>query len=158
MAYHKSKVEQCARVLAYALKESDPDGMDVYFTSEMHNHKTYKRSRQVEAAIRKHEFRPYRTTSMAKCLGELLDTRRGRSRRRRRTSIYVLTDAVWEQCEPGVDHCIVREARALRKEGSLPSDLMIQFIRFGDQGDRRLAERLRYLDDDLVDRFDLGEL
>lgn len=158
MAHHKNKVEQCARVLAYAGKISDPDGMDVYFTSEMHNRKTYKRSSQVEAAIRKHEFRPYRTTNMAKCLGELLDGRRSRLRRPRRASIYVLTDAVWEDCEPGVDRCIVREARTLKKEGSLPSDLMIQFIRFGDQGDSRLAERLRYLDDDLVDRFDLGEL
>ena len=159
MSHHKSKVEQTARVIAYAVKESDPDGMELYFASDMGECRKYKKSSKIENAIRDHSFRSNRTTSMAKCLAELLKSIPHRTKPGcdpRPVSIYVLTDAVWEEGDPGVDRCIVTEARRLSKEELPPSATMIQFIRFGDRLNRQASERVKYLDDNLVNKFDLG--
>ncbi|KAH6894586.1 kinase-like domain-containing protein [Thelonectria olida] len=154
MKRHKHDVQVAARVISYYVKRVDPDKMELYFTSEVKPHQC-QTSSALETAINNHEFKTG-CCSMRMNLSQILRNIVARPAFRTKAfSIYVFTDAEWEPGPARVDQVIAGAARKLQDE-ELPSEhIMIQFIRFGDSPVGR--ERLRHLDDDIVEQFKLGD-
>lgn len=155
MEKHKLEVQSAARVISYYVKEVDPNKMELYFASEINKPSEYDRSSALETAIQNHAFVAGQC-SMRLYLGNILrNIMEKPTFRDKPSSIYVFTDAVWEPGNDRVDMVIAEAARRLSTEKLPPEHIMIQFIRFGDNEVGKV--RLRHLDDDLVQDFQLGD-
>ena len=162
MQSHRNEVVALVRLLAYLLKKTDPDGIDIYFTMTNHHHRS-KSSSQIVKALKNHDPPADRCnirTRLLKIVGDYqtkLDKQKqvGTYRRLsitrtpaqvRPLSLYVLTDGVWQ---PGNDITdIVDNLVTCLKEHKLPREQFgIQFIRFGN--DSEGVERLARLDSKL---------
>lgn len=155
--------------LAYIVKEADPDGLELYFTSEYTKpHKSNQTSPLVELVKKR---RPPTgldgTCNMTLCLdhivgkvimsniegkqsGNKLWPRRSRSNlsSSRPISIYILTNGVWEPPNNslcGADKAVIRLIKALEDNNKPASHVALQFIRFGE--DKNGIRRLKELDD-----------
>lgn len=152
MAAEKRKVERTARVISYFIKDADPNQMELYFASDVSRPLYCENSSDVESSIAGREFVKGRC-NMSSCLSSFVDMIiEGFGRRdRKRVSVYVLTDAIWEPGEdPEVDKVIKRVVREMKRRDLSRESVMFQFIRFGDVDNARAKERLRSLDDDIV--------
>ncbi|RSL66491.1 hypothetical protein CEP54_003656 [Fusarium duplospermum] len=148
------KIAITARVISYVTKVADNDGMDLVFASESTKSRNYSKSTAVESAIRK--MKPARgKCNMNNCL---LNTINGifkdGKNRIKPTSIYVYTDGNWDDADE-VKTVIKKSIKHLVDADEVPSTLMFQFIRFGD--DEAGAECLRQLDDECKEQHPLGE-
>lgn len=156
MKEHKLKVTFAARVLSYYVKKSDPNKIELSFASDLISHK-FAKSRLIEDAVTNHDF-VEGTCNMSRCLDDFLQPIYDTFLRKyqpKRVSIYILTDGVWQPNDSGVDKVIVRTVEKLRQAKLSPHWVMFQFVRFGDNPTGK--NRLKYLDDDIVKEFDLGD-
>ncbi|KAM0233366.1 hypothetical protein ACHAPO_007060 [Fusarium lateritium] len=143
MREYKSGVAMTARVISYAVKVSDKNGMDLYFASDSCKPRKCKNSSDVETKIRNQ-----RTLTgccdMKKCLEDVMEEVGAQGMQP--TSIYIFTDGIWDpEHDPEVDGVIFKAIERLVENGQEPKDLMFQFIRFGQDDEGH--ERLKYLDD-----------
>jgi hypothetical protein len=158
------------------VKRADPDGIDLYFTSDAKSYNSRHRKELIALIDNK---KPVGSCDMKFALGQIvkdfserLKSTSERSRRsrlsmlsptvasksvqKRGLSIYVLTDGVW-QPDPddlvcGVEQPIRQLIKKLKDNGQLDTDVAIQFIRFGN--DQTGIKRLRILDSHLQEYFD----
>jgi hypothetical protein len=162
MDQYWDKVIDVFSILAYIVKESDPDGIDLYFTMspprERHNG---KRTSKLEKIVR--DRKPRGKSDIRVALDSILNDYTGRlgiqkARRRglarfapqekdlRPLNLYVLTDGVWQdRCDavPPIRRLVDRLIELNMDE----KQIGIQFISFGD--DPRGLARLDVLDSDL---------
>ncbi|KAI8654030.1 Protein kinase domain-containing protein [Fusarium sp. Ph1] len=149
MRYYSGQVAKTARVISYVTKVADTDGMDLYFASDPTKPHNYTTSTAVELAVKKMKFVDGKC-NMKNCLLNITravfkDGKNGI----KPTSIYVYTDAVWEDASE-VAGVIKMSISRLVEAKEDPSTLMFQFIQFGS--DRNGTICLRKLDnDDIVD-------
>lgn len=153
-------VVSLAKVLAYLVKESDKDGLDLFFTCTQRHHNVSSATAMEENLLRK-PIDTVATSNMATSLGRItLEYARRLHKERHKAekwktpftkrtalkplSIYVFTDAVWQpDCHVG--RVIAALAKTV-KELEFPDEQVgIQFIRFGS--DPVCTSKLRDLDD-----------
>lgn len=157
MMPYRERVREVLDLLAYMLLESDPDGLDVYYTNDREKLKG-KTHHSILRAFDKHPFQgtPDMRERFADILAryqEKLGKKNGFLTRLvhkdtppkgpRRLNLYVLTDAVWQ---PRTDLTIGIETLVshLLKHGLTNKQIGIQFIRFGNDGEG--IDRLNRLD------------
>ncbi|UPK95530.1 hypothetical protein LCI18_006465 [Fusarium solani-melongenae] len=145
MESHLDILAKTARVISYVTKVADTNGMDLFFTSDSAKSYKHTSSKTVESAIRKMGFVKGKC-NMKTCLDNILKaiSKDGHTAIRP-TSIYVYTDAVWEDADE-VASVIKRAIRRLAKAEDDPSTLMFQFIQFGN--DETGGKCLQKLDDE----------
>ncbi|KAL8896162.1 MAG: hypothetical protein Q9207_007843 [Kuettlingeria erythrocarpa] len=144
MRQYKTQIAGVASLLAYIVKDSDDDGLDIHFTQSVYQTNS-KKSTGISSAIHQ---QPYRgIPDMRGRLGSILQehinrfgalvspsrSRFGRQRSpqpQKRLSFYVLTDAKWQ---PGDVGKVIKDLVQRMKAKGLPKEHVgIQFIRFGD--------------------------
>ncbi|PNP85085.1 hypothetical protein FNYG_01610 [Fusarium nygamai] len=141
MQGYKLQAMKTARVISYVAKEADDDGMEVYAASRTsYGPIKCNNSTEVEAAISKFET-VQGTCNLRKCLNNVLD-RVLRKESFKPTSIYILTDGVWEPGEDQVKFAISRAIKFLIDHRLPSSAIMFQFVQFGDnqEGEARMRE------------------
>ncbi|RSM14862.1 hypothetical protein CEP52_001058 [Fusarium oligoseptatum] len=154
MKPHKEQVARTARVIGYFTKVADNDGMDLFFTSDSTRAHKVSTSTAVEFTIRRTGFCAGKC-NMANCLSNILMAvfKDGQSQIKP-TSIYVYTDAKWEE-DNDVESVIRDSISRLVKADQRPTTLMFQFIQFGN--DPKGTAHLQYLDDKCKEMHKLGE-
>lgn len=162
MKEHWDDVMELAKLLAYITKVADPDGLELYFLSDLKVHTTSKASR-VSELVRNHRCK--NDTSLETVFAQALrdfaknvgnvqiynQKHRLRSKNDPRSrSLYVLTDGKLALGERDQGRDAIRFlAKSLKEAGHSRDKFGIQFIRFGSDLDgRRLTEGL----DELADR------
>lgn len=165
MSQYQDKVANVLEILSYITASHDPNGIDVYFTT---NKVKYQPRNSAEAVdiFRKHD---YKYSDMKGRLGDIIEKYqkklgekhllRGKiydkkhpSTGPRKYSLYVLTDGVWQvQCdlEPMIKSLIGK----LHENSSVNYQIGIQFIQFGS--DPREQGRLSFLDSKLKEKYGL---
>lgn len=165
---HWDKVIEAVLALGYLVKPADPDGMELFLTSDPARCKKSRDSNGLVRTLEDHQ----RTSSVGACnmensLSPIFDhVKNGlKSKKRanflprtqrRGTNVYILTDAIWEGGEEvtcGVERPIKNLTTRMRELGKDRTTVALQFIQFGN--DALGKERLRYLDDTLGDELDL---
>lgn len=153
MRDHWKEVQELFGVLAYMVKDSDPDGIELYFTISLDKHQE-KHSTKLLEVIRKKK--PKGSSDMKIRLGGILQEYQSKLRGQstqttiwkplsrgpkpvRRLNVYVFTDGVW-QPECDTEETIKFLVQTLVKLQVVREQVGIQFIRFGDnpEGIRRL--------------------
>ncbi|KAI1623066.1 hypothetical protein EDD37DRAFT_651254 [Exophiala viscosa] len=164
----KDSVIDLAKALAYIVKASDKDGMDLYFTCTEGKHNVANAT-TMESRLASKLVNSVAKSNMADMLGRITEEYEERLRRERSTpgkrksffgksdtlkplNIYVFTDAVWQP------HCNVGEVitalTTTMKDLKYPRrQVGIQFIQFGN--DPAYTEKLKNLDDAVG--FDIPE-
>ncbi len=156
--HYQSEVARTAKVLMHLVKDCDPNGIELRFTSNPG--KAYKGTTFFGAKTKtKHLVDKIRThldtcdagpCNMEQQLDVIL---KDVVRADRKTSITVFTDGVWERGTPadggGVEDTLISVADRIHRWGMRRTDIAIQFVRFGD--DELGIRRLTYLDDHLKD-------
>ena len=161
------RVEKLFQALAYIVKAADPDGLELYFTSEHSRPHKNKNSGPLVELIKR---RPWSgltgICNMRLCLDHIVEkvvasniqgkqtsgwpSKLGRSNASpsRPISIYILTNGTWDspgESLSGTDKAIMRLIKALEASGKSVSHVALQFIRFGEDGNGKW--RLDQLDD-----------
>ena len=155
MATHVAEIKRLTVLLAYMVKNSNPDGVDMYFTKSTLKIKSEKKTKNLSRAFTNVIFEG--SSNMEWKLGQILDEYKSKlgtqSRAKwfllhkpqlqavRPLSIYVLTDGVWQpKCDVRVT--IANFVESLQQHKLLNKQVGIQFIRFGNnqEGGERLAE------------------
>ena len=153
MVAHRQKVRDVLELLSSLTKRYDPDGLDLYFTTQARKLKP-KTNAQV---LKFFDERPaYGLPDMRARFASIIEQYQSRfgskntlsrllhpnsipSKGPRRLTLYVLTDGVWQ---PGCTLITeIRNLVALLQKHNLPNKHVgIQFIRFGDdvEGKKRL--------------------
>ena len=166
MKDHWSEVNDVFELLAYMVKETDPDGIELYFTNSDGKKKSKTTTELVQIVCDKF---PNGNSNVKNRLdlilqGHLAKLHEYQAKLRRRKSfipwskmlglptaplplnIYILTDGVWQgQCDPSP--MIRSTAQYLDENLYFKQQVGIQFIRFGD--DPRGKRRLEFLDSGL---------
>ncbi|KAL8649187.1 MAG: hypothetical protein Q9210_004551 [Variospora velana] len=156
MKQYKKHIADVVSLLAYIVKDSDDDGLDIHFTQSAYKINS-KRSTEISSAIYQ---QPYIGISdMRGRLGTILQehinrfgapvtpsrSRFGRQRSphpQKRLSFYILTDAKWQPTDVGE---IIKDMVQKMKAKGLPKEHVgIQFIRFGE--DQASIDKLDELD------------
>lgn len=145
MLQYSAQIAKTARVISYVTKVADTDGIDLYFASDSTKPYNYTTSTAIESAIKRMKFVEGKC-NMKKCLLNITkavfkDGRKGI----KPTSIYVCTDAVWEDANE-VAAVIKKSIARLVEAEEDPSTLMFQFIQFGNDGNG--TKCLRKLDNE----------
>lgn len=149
MQRHVEQVARTARVLSYVTKVADNDGLELFFASDSAKSGNYSTSTAVESAIRRKEF-AHGKCNMENCLLNIMKVVFKDDRSAiKPTSIYVYTDAMWQDAGP-VSSVIKKAISRLAKAQEASSTLMFQFIQFGD--DERGGRCLQRLDDECKER------
>ncbi|KAL8919647.1 MAG: hypothetical protein Q9208_006679 [Pyrenodesmia sp. 3 TL-2023] len=156
MKQYKKHIADVVSLLAYIVKDSDDDGLDIHFTQSASKINS-KKSTEISSAIYQ---QPYIGISdMRGRLGTILQehinrfgapvtpsrSRFGRHRSphpQKRLSFYILTDAKWQPTDVGE---IIKDMVQKMKDKGLPKEHVgIQFIRFGE--DQASIDKLDELD------------
>lgn len=170
MKEHWPDVKRVFKALAYLVKKSDLDGMDLSFTNspdEGHSEKTSTLLKSLDEIV------PSGQCDMKMALGMILERlhpvleryhsenlreqerkqkkfSKKKKKKKRGVTIYVFTDGVWQDRPDlcGVEEPIKTIVDKLNSEGMMKCHVGIQFIRFGTHtlgGSRlkRLDSRLR---------------
>lgn len=167
--YHWPRVVDTFRALAHLTNKVDPDGIELYFRSSPdHPMKPTKLSlwngrtgagaeKLVEKVDSQGTKQQGKIRYMESSISRILDqVKRNIWRKNSETSIYILTDGIWDNATDsrnlcGVDNAIRSLVGEMRRLNLMPSHISIQFIRFGDS---EVAKgRLRYLDDNLAEEL-----
>lgn len=167
MRHHWADVVALFRVLAWTVKKSDNDGLDLYYSMSSQKRHS-KKTRLLIDDIRRRT--PQGKSDISAPLGRILykyqqdlqdaATKRSafdplhvfRSNPWKPMTIYAFTDAVWQ---PGCDGSgpIIHMIETLNRL-NVPNDqkqIGVQFICFGNNPE--CIAKLRYLDDGLKDRY-----
>ena len=150
MTAHEAKVKRILGILAYLVKDSDPDGLELYFTCSK---RKCKESDPLRLVAKFESNVPGGLTDIRTRLSSIIDNYiKGFDRNWlmkkmkpiRSLNIYVLTDGIWQ---PNADLTppIRRLLNKLNEHGQY--QVGIQFISFGSNSDA--LERLDKLDDGL---------
>lgn len=162
--YHWASVIDTFRALAHLTNKIDPDGIELYFRSspdqpnkpprfKFWNGKTGA-EKLVDKVVSQGKEQEDTICYMQSSISRILNQVKGNiTDKKSATSIYILTDGIWDDATDrrnmcGVDNAIrslIREMCRLNRE---ESHVSIQFIRFGDS--EVAKSRLRYLDNDLA--------
>ncbi|RMJ20214.1 hypothetical protein CDV36_000098 [Fusarium kuroshium] len=154
MKPHMEQVARTARVIGYFTKVADNDGMDLFFTSDSTRAHKVSTSTAVEFTIRRTGFCAGKC-NMANCLSNILmAVFKDDKAQIKPTSIYVYTDAKWEE-DNDVESVIRDSISRLVKADQRPTTLMFQFIQFGN--DPKGTAHLQHLDDNCKEKHKLGE-
>lgn len=161
MLAHRNDVQKVVSLLAYILKDSDPTGLDVYFTQSTRTVNS-KKSKDISAAVIQEPFQGISDmrTRLSQILQEhinkfgtptapkksLFHWKSRPSESQKPLSFYILTDGVWQpKCEVGP---VIMALISSMKQHKLPKEHVgIQFIRFGDNP--QAIARLKHLDQGL---------
>jgi hypothetical protein len=153
MQGHWPQVCKAFEVLAYLVKDADPDGMELHFTNWSVSGQNKNRTRLLRLL---QNVRPQGQGGLESSLSKILDhcIRPGLllhvlGRARRGVNIYVFTDGIWNREDDtlcGIDDAIMRAAAKMTTRNSIG----IQFIQFGDN--ETGTRRLQMLDDGLRER------
>lgn len=164
--YHWSRVIKTFRALAHLTNKVDPDGIELYFRSGPDQPKkppklSWWNGNGAEKLVEKVESQRtkqrgiicYMESSISKILDQV---KRKLPRKNSETSIYILTDGIWDNATEsgnicGVDNAIRSLVGEMRRLNLMPSHVSIQFIRFGDS--EVAKSRLKYLDDKLAEEL-----
>jgi hypothetical protein len=154
MKAHEAEVKRILGILAYLVKDSDPDGLELYFTCSKQCFKEKEPSKLVAKFL---SNVPGGLTDIRTRLASIIDEFiKGFDRNWlmkkfkpvRSLNIYVLTDGIW-QPDTDLTQPIQRLIKKLDENGQY--QVGIQFISFGN---REVAlERLNALDDDLGEKM-----
>lgn len=170
MCKYWQQVRELLDLLAYIVKNDDPDGVDIYFTCPFKKYPSSKTTTALLEKLNRHKPRDSHDISdMSDSLWRIVNeyetylkqtsypkrifpTRR--SQTARPLSLYILTDAVWpSSCD--VASVVERQVKSLNQHNKMRSQVGIQFIRFGN--DPQGIIRLEYLDNlklkDVVDMY-----
>lgn len=155
MRAHRKNVVKVVSLLAYLLKDSDPNGLDICFTQSTEKMNSAK-SKKLSKVVKQVTFQGI--SSMRTCLSHLLEEHKNKFRTftlapgpwykknapesQRRLSFYILTDGKWQPDEVGP--IITALVDRMKELNLLKEHVGIQFIRFGD--DPLGIERLNHLD------------
>jgi hypothetical protein len=147
------QVQKAFEVLAYLVKDADPNGIELYFTNSSASGQQKNRAKLLRL-LQSVQIRGQSglESSLSKILDRcirpgLLHPLLGRSRRG--VNIYVFTDGVWNGEDDtlcGIDEAIMRTAAKMTTRNSIG----IQFIQFGHNATG--TRRLRMLDDGLREK------
>lgn len=159
MSPHWNDVLSVFRVLAYLLKRSDDDGLDLHFTISKTKHNS-KRSKDLLQKLKGKTLRG--TSNIGSRLGSILHeyqmylkqpashwrTWIGKSKpkEKKALTVYVLTDAVWQPHSDPAE-AVASMVTTLREEGYSRGQVGIEFIHFGN--DPEGIEKLEMLDSGL---------
>ncbi|KUJ17135.1 kinase-like protein [Mollisia scopiformis] len=156
MKAHKVEVKRILDLLAYLVKDSDPDGIELYFTCSKQQIKAKEPSKLV---ARFENNQPAGLTDIRTRLTAVIDDfikglGRGWLKRKfkpvRSLNIYVLTDGIW-QPTTDLTSPIRRLVEKLNELENGQYQVGIQFISFGNRD--FALERLNQLDDDLGEKL-----
>jgi hypothetical protein len=150
MKAHETEVKRILGILAYLVKDSDPDGLELYFTCSKNHFKEKDPSKLVTKFV---SNKPGGLTDIRTRLTLIIDgfiegfDRNWFMKKLkpvRSLNIYVLTDGIWQ---PNTDLTppLQRLINKLDENGQY--QVGIQFISFGNRAGA--LERLNELDDDL---------
>lgn len=164
---HWPAVVDTFKALAHLTDEVDPDGIDLYFrsspesTKKLPGPKLFNKFRGVDRLVDKVISQGMRQEDiifdMEDSISKILDQVKEKiSRKTPKTSIYILTDGIWDDATNsdnicGVDNAIRSLVGEMLRQNQMRSNISIQFIRFGDS--EVAKTRLKYLDDDLAKDF-----
>ena len=156
MRAHQDELEALFEALAYLLKESDPDGLEMYFTMTDESYRA-KSSCKLMKYLKNHNppiDRSNIRTRLIRIVGEYQrrlndQLQSGRNRRLsftrtpgqvRPQSLYVFTDGIWQPSSDITD-IVENLVKSLTDHRLPPEQFGIQFIRFGNdiEGIERLA-------------------
>jgi hypothetical protein len=150
MQKHWPQVCKAFEVLAYLVKEADPNGMELYFTNSDAFGQQKNRTKLLRLL---HSVQTCGQGGLESSLSKILDRciRPGLlhpllGRARRGVNIYVFTDGIWhgeDNTLCGIDEAIMRTAAKMTTRNSIG----IQFIQFGHNATG--TRRLHMLDDGL---------
>lgn len=159
MSPYWNSVITVVRLLAYLLKQTDDDGMDLYFTISQEKHNAKKSSDLVQKLQGKscrgtseigsrlstilHQYQMY--------LQEPVPNRwslfgKAKPKAKKALNVYILTDAIWQPHSDATEP-IASLITMLKKLDYPRKQVGIQFIRFGDDPDG--IRKLEYLDSGL---------
>jgi hypothetical protein len=152
MKPHETEVKRILGILGYLLKDTDPDGMELYFTNTV-AHKTFKSKDPSKLVQRFLANKPKGLTNIRIRFDSIIDGyiegfHRSWLKRKLKPihslNIYVLTNGIWQ---PNIDLAppIKRLLAKLEEQGKY--QVGIQFISFGR--DSEALKRLDQIDDDL---------
>ncbi|KAK8859097.1 serine threonine kinase [Apiospora arundinis] len=158
MRRHKDYLCHTSRALIAIASKVDPNRVEMVFTSNLSRfmkgrHRIFgflsgAGQNHMVDKIRSHFEKPSTvSTNMESKIGQILTHV---ERTKKRTSIYIMTDGVWQpSASPGggVEEPIRTLVRRMFKDSRNREFVTLQFIQFGN--DLIGTERLRYLDDDL---------
>ncbi|KAL3712888.1 hypothetical protein TMatcc_001590 [Talaromyces marneffei ATCC 18224] len=164
---HWQSVVSTFRALAHLTNKVDPDGIELYFRSSPDQPKKPPKlslwngrtgaeklvDKVVSQGKKQEEAICYMQSSIGKILNQVKEKI---SHKNSETSIYILTDGIWDDAIDsrnicGVDNAILSLVREMCRLNRGESHISIQFIRFGDSEVGK--SRLKYLDDDLTKEF-----
>ncbi|KAL8831869.1 MAG: hypothetical protein Q9191_000621 [Dirinaria sp. TL-2023a] len=158
MLPHRNNAISVVSLLGYIVKDSDPNGLDVYFTQSTHSAHSSK-STDLSMAVSRAPFQGI--SNMRARLGQILQEhiakfgttttpskswykwKPRRAESHRPLSFYVLTDGRW-QPQSDVGPVIKSLVESMKEHRLLKEHVGIQFIRFGD--DPQAKARLEHLD------------
>ena len=144
MKQHKDKMERVISLLAYMVKKSDKDGLDIFFTQDVTKINSQKSSK-ISASIHQVAFAgvPDMRGRLQSILqehinkfGTLIQAPKPRFGRQpppqpqRPLSFYILTDAKWQPTDVG--QLIKDLVQSMEAKGCPKEHVAIQFIRFGE--------------------------
>ncbi|ROV89219.1 hypothetical protein VMCG_09900 [Cytospora schulzeri] len=175
MQQHRKAVIETFTNLAYILEKADEDGLDVLCTSDWGKQEHGRRAKNLAAFVDNNFHKggdscPMENSLLALTTNIIQDlpskgAKRNRTRmslfgkksKGRPTSIYILTNGVWNSSPAardgvyGADRPLRQLIRELQDRNLHKSQVSIQFIRFGN--DATGIRRLTSLDDDLGKEF-----
>jgi hypothetical protein len=161
MQQHWDEVAHLLRILAWIVKKSGNDGLDLYYSMSPDQVNSKKSSVLVEDLKKR---QPYGQSDITGALGRILSQYQQKldesassqtrfdSFIRRLITVYVFTDAVWLLNCDGA-RPIVSMIKKLQSLG-IPNDsqqIGIQFISFGN--DQTCLDKLAYLEDELKKKY-----
>ena len=156
MKQHKDKMERVISLLAYMVKKSDKDGLDIFFTQAVTKVNSQKSSK-LSASIHQEPFAGVsdmrgRLQSILQehinKFGTLIQApkplwgRQPPPQPQRPLSFYILTDAKWQPNDVG--QLIKDLVQSMRAKSCPKEHVAIQFIRFGE--DQVSIDKLDELD------------
>jgi hypothetical protein len=150
MRPHWGELQSLFSLLAYMVKASDRDGIELEFSNSKRHYRA-KNTTTLAHHVKKTLLSG--TSNIEGSLGRILDgyikdqvLSRKKLQPHRPLSIYVLTDGLWRP-DSDPTEVITKTANALRQLGASLGSISIQFISFGK--DDIGHARLRRLDDEL---------
>ena len=156
MKQHKDKMERVISLLAYMVKKSDKDGLDIFFTQTVTKVNSQKSSK-ISASIHQVTFTgvPDMRGRLQSILQEHINKfgtliqapkpligRQPPPQPQRPLSFYILTDAKWQPTDVG--QLIKDLVQSMRAKDCPKEHVAIQFIRFGE--DQASIDKLDELD------------
>ena len=144
MKQYKDKMERLISLLAYMVKRSDKDGLDIFYTQTVTKVNS-QRSSKLSASIHQEAFagvsdmRGRLQTILQEHInkfGTLIQApkplfgRQPPPQPQRPLSFYILTDAKWQPTDVG--RLIKDLVQSMRAKGCPKEHVAIQFIRFGE--------------------------